>query len=173
MFGPEDIANYHKIFDQTPIAFAVIEVRQDDRGEPHSLLFRYLNDACAALAGRKREELTESSFYEVFPNADGKWLMYAAETACRGRRNIFTDNNRALGRYLRVEYYQLVEGFCGCVITDLTEEMKIRQQLQTEQESFKAALSCTATASSISSASHASMSTAASSSSVWVAEGMA
>lgn len=143
MFGPEDIANYHKIFDQTPIAFAVIEVRQDDRGEPHSLVFRYLNDACAALAGRKREELTESSFYEVFPNADGKWLMYAAETACRGRRNIFTDNNRALGRYLRVEYYQLVEGFCGCVITDLTEEMKIRQQLQTEQESFKAALSCT------------------------------
>ena len=41
MFGPEDIANYHKIFDQTPIAFAVIEVRQDDRGSAVDLQDRH------------------------------------------------------------------------------------------------------------------------------------
>ena len=38
MFGPEDIANYHKIFDQTPIAFAVIELQRDDRGAPHGFV---------------------------------------------------------------------------------------------------------------------------------------
>ena len=143
MFGADDIANYHKIFDQTPIAFSVAEVQRDENGEPCDFVLRYANDACALLAGKRREELIDNAFYDVFPDADNKWLMYAAEAAFRGRRNVFTENNTAIAKYLHVECYQLAEGFCGCVLTDLTEEIRIRQELQTEQESFKAAVSCT------------------------------
>jgi PAS domain-containing protein len=143
MLDVEEIKNYHKIFDQTPIAFTVVETLKDERGEPYDFVFRYVNDACAALAGLTGPEMVDGAFRELFPEANDKWLMYIGETACRGRRNVFTDDGGRNGKYLRAECYRIADDVCGCVLTDLSEEMKIRRALQTEQESFKAAISCT------------------------------
>lgn len=140
MFDVKNMKEYHKLFDEAPIAFTIIEVLRGETGEAIDFIFRYANDACVQLEGLTREQMMDQRFFEVFPNADKKWLSIYGETAFTGKKNVVTELSPEIDKTLHIECYQLAEGFCACVLTDVTEEVRRRQALDIAQESYQITL---------------------------------
>ena len=135
-----EYAEQHSIFDDTPIAFAVLEMITDQNGKTSDFYFRYLNQACADLFKLSVNECTDSSFNAIFKNTDSVWLEYFAQTAQTGKRNCVRGLCPAASKYMEVKCYQIKPGVCGCCFTDLSEEKRLLENLEIEHKSFKAAI---------------------------------
>ena len=60
--------NYKQVeyLENMPIAFTVLKVEIDEKGEPYDLVFVYANKALAELENTTKEKLMGSSFYNIF-----------------------------------------------------------------------------------------------------------
>lgn len=162
MLEPQIMAAYKVVFDKSPVAFAILELVTGSGEKPEDVIFRYVNAAFAAMEGFTLAELTDKAYSRLL-HRDSSWLQTLAVTAKTGRsthfsllhsrvsRNLTMDAlrqgshppNLYGNRYLHVDCYQLSTGLCGCLITDISVEGNMSQQLLLEHESFEAALNST------------------------------
>lgn len=109
------------IYDSIPFPFAIIQIQVKD-GQACDFSYVYVNEACARLECRSRNILYRKSFLSHYPGADTRRLPAYYETAMHGGRQIFYDFSPERSKYLKIECFQFHEGYCGCLIEDVTDQ---------------------------------------------------
>ncbi len=112
IFSPDQF----KILDNMPVAFCVIEVLFTENGRGIDFIFRYCNSEMEKVEGKTIEEMMNHSFYEVFPNADRKWLVAYSDVALNGNIHYLDDYSPEIGKQLRIHCFQPKEGYCACLL---------------------------------------------------------
>lgn len=142
MMDANKLALYKKVFDAAPVAYAILELETDDRKKPKDVIFRYANQAFAGMRKFTVADLLNKSYGRLM-HKETTWLPTFAVTATTGRTTHFSLSLPEHLLYLHVDCYQLELGICGCVVTDISVEGNMSQQLLMEHESFEAALNST------------------------------
>ena len=106
-----------RILDHASVAFAVIELIFSDDGRGIDFIFRYCNQEMADLDRVPVEDMLNHSFYEVFPQADRKWIVPYADVAINGTRRVLHKYSPERSRKLVIRCFQPKPGFCACLIT--------------------------------------------------------
>lgn len=109
------------IYDSIPFPFAIIQIQVKD-GQACDFSYVYVNEACARLECRSRNILYRKSFLSHYPDADTRRLPAYYETAMHGGRQMFYDFSPERSKYLKIECFQFHEGYCGCLIEDVTDQ---------------------------------------------------
>ena len=126
----------------------IIRVELNDKGQPIDGVFIQANEELAKLAGKALDQLIGHKFYEVFPNADSKWLKFYYEAAHQGKSGCLDDISNELGLYLHVEAYPTEKvGYCSCIICDIKESVaaKLRQKALKETTEHAAVINALST----------------------------
>lgn len=111
---------------QMPVPVCVLElVRQGRRGV--QFVPRYMNRAMEEL---EQIKLGSAATLEQLPGAGSeKWLTLFADVAVNGTCRTAEDIWGNSGRFFRVHCYRPQQGYCAMVLTELTGEMKLVQEL--------------------------------------------
>ena len=117
----DKLENAKVIYENSPFPFAVIQVLVRN-GKPCDFTYVYANEACAKLECCSRESLYGKSFMGHYPEADTHRISTYYETAVHGGRQELLDFKRERSKYLKIECFQFHEGYCGCLIEDVTEQ---------------------------------------------------
>lgn len=120
VIGIDDIIPAFSILNEMPVAFCVIQLIFDNQGKGIDFIFRYCNKAMESLEKKTLDEMLNQSFYEIFPNADPKWLISYANVALNGTTCSIKDYSPEVDKSLIIHCFQPMEGFCACL---LLEEM--------------------------------------------------
>ena len=110
--------NNYAAYDNFPLPFCVIQLVFDIYGKGTTFIFRYCNKMMEFLEGKTLDKLVNRSFYDVFENLDGDWLVKYGDVARNGGRKIFREYKPAMKKYLSVLCYQISPGFCGCLLLE-------------------------------------------------------
>jgi len=128
----ESLRAYKECYDDSPLAFCIIEVLKDELGKVFDLAFVYLNKALADLEGKRIEDLWGKHFYQIFEDTDAKWLDFYGRVAYGGKSNNFTEYSPEIKKYLNIQCYQIQEGRCGCLLTDVTKSKELEALVETQ-----------------------------------------
>ena len=101
-----------------PIAFCIIELRFDQQGKGIDFIFRYCNRAMERLEGKTLEQMLNHSFYDIFANADKKWLVAYADVALNGGKRTIYDYSSEVNKDLEIYCFQPQEGYCACLLLE-------------------------------------------------------
>ena len=116
---PETIVERFSVMDRLPIAFCIIELVFSDDGKGIDFIFRYVNNMMEEVEGKKKEEMMNRSFYEVFPNASRKWLIPYADVALNGNpRVIEKEYSGEIGSDLTIYCIQVAQNHCACMLIE-------------------------------------------------------
>ena len=63
------------IFDYSSIAYCVVELVLDEKGQPKDWIYRYCNQAFADMKGYWLESMLDRSISSLVPGVDKKMLM--------------------------------------------------------------------------------------------------
>lgn len=108
------------LLDDMPIAFCIIEMLFDEEHHGIDFLFRYCNKAMEKLEGKTISEMINCSFYDIFTNADSKWLVAYAQTALYGGTQVIYDYSPEIGKQLKITCFRPEQGFCGCLLEEIS-----------------------------------------------------
>lgn len=134
-------ASYFRCFDKSPLAFIVTEMEHDDSGRPKDFIFRYVNAACETiLEDFSREKLLGQSFHAVFGRYNTKLLGLYNEVATTGESREVVDYNPELGKTLRVQLYSPMENYCACILTDISRQNRVENELLFSSSALAATL---------------------------------
>lgn len=117
------------VMDNSPIAFAVIEVTFDDEGHGMDFIFRYCNDAMLKLEELSAEEIVNKSFYEVFKDSNKKWMVSYADVALNGNQKIISYYLKKSNRKVLAYCYQPYERFCACSLIEVESIINVAENL--------------------------------------------
>ena len=105
--------------DNSPIAFAVIEVTFDNDGHGMDFVFRYCNEAMLKLEELSADDIINKSFYEVFKDSNRKWMVSYADVALNGSKKIISYYLNNSKRKVLAYCYQPYERFCACSLIEV------------------------------------------------------
>lgn len=142
MLTAEKLRFYQKVFDDAPVAYAIMELQLGEHQKPQDIIFRYVNQAFASMYKFTVAEFLGKTYNRVM-HKETSWLQTFAVTATTGKATHFSLLLQEHNLYVHVDCYQLELGLCGCLVTDISSEGNMSQQLLMEQESFEAALNST------------------------------
>ena len=117
----DKLENTRLIYESSPLPFAVIQIVVKN-GKPCDFLFTYANEACARLECCTRNELYQKSFLEHYPKSEMSRFGRYYEIAIHGGRQDFFDFRPERSKYLKIECFQFHEGYCGCLLEDVTDQ---------------------------------------------------
>lgn len=120
----QKMCDRYQIFNTIPLAFAIIELIEDKKSHSMDLVYRYANDSFALLQGFPLEQIVGNSFFNLFSNASTKWIELYADVAFNGIFREVTDYSQELHKFLRLQCFQPMYGFCACIITDISNDSK-------------------------------------------------
>lgn len=142
MLDSRDVSKFNKFYGDMPTGFAVIEVDRDAAGRPCSPVFRYINRALAVICGAAEAEILNKPLGSFSAEAEKQWLEHCGGTAFSEEKSVCALKSVNTGKHLHIECWHMSDGMCGCLVSDVSEEVGIREKLAMEHESFKAAIEC-------------------------------
>ena len=80
------------------------------------------------------------SFSDIWGDNGAKWLNIYTKTALEGLTQNIEDYNENLKKYLSVDCYQPMYGYCGCFMRDVTQRRDMERQLYEEKERYRVAM---------------------------------
>lgn len=111
-----------------PLPMCVLEMVYRSRGRGVEFQLRYCNKALEVLEQVQLSEVRDRSIEELKGVGNAKWLTVFADVAVNGSSRTLEDVWPD-GRFLRIHCYQPQQGFCALVLTDLTRENNLVQEL--------------------------------------------
>ncbi|MCC8050073.1 MAG: LytTR family transcriptional regulator DNA-binding domain-containing protein [Clostridiales bacterium] len=114
----QDIQDEFRCFDRFPFPFCILENIFDSVDNSQTSVFRYANEAFAALLRRPLHQLIGTAFASAFPLADNRWEEMFTRSAVYGESQDIILPSQKAGRMLRVLCYQPHFGFCGCMLLE-------------------------------------------------------
>lgn len=143
----ERLDEFRACFDDSPQPFCIVEMLRDEGGNAADFRFVYLNGPFSALAGRETASLSGKRFYEVFEGADRKWPDLCGKIAFEGGSGVASGYSPERDKHLSILCYQLEEGYCACLASDVTEARRLERlceeqelAMRTERQKIEAAL---------------------------------
>lgn len=128
-------------FDKLPLPVYVLRTEADASGLPQDFIFVYANSACASFLGIDgKNYLLGMSFSDIWGDNGAKWLNIYTKTALEGLNQNVEDYNENLKKYLSVDCYQPMYGYCGCFMRDVTQRRDMERQLYEEKERYRVAM---------------------------------
>ena len=76
------------------------------------------------------------SFSDIWGDNGAKWLNIYTKTALEGLTQNIEDYNENLKKYLSVDCYQPMYGYCGCFMRDVTQRRDMERQLYEEKRTL-------------------------------------
>lgn len=110
-----------------PLPVGVLELVYQTRGGGAEFLLRYCNKALAELEGVRRSEVRDQPLTKLKGLGNPKWLTVFADVAINGGTRVIEDLWD--GRFLRITCYRPQSGYCALVLSDLTRENNLVQEL--------------------------------------------
>lgn len=126
-----DIRRRFSVLDNMPAAFCVVELILGEGHTGVDFVFRYCNKEMEVVEGKKIEEMLDRSFYEVFPNADRKWLAAYSDVAVNGVTRYIRDYSPEINKELFVRCFSPMEGFCACLLIPVDDASRSTPVLPT------------------------------------------
>lgn len=121
-------------FDKLPLPVYVLRTEADASGLPQDFIFVYANSACASFLGIDgKNYLLGMSFSDIWGDNGAKWLNIYTKTALEGLNQNVEDYNENLKKYLSVDCYQPMYGYCGCFMRDVTQRREMEQQQELKE----------------------------------------
>ena len=91
-------------------------------------------------ANEYKNYLLGMSFSDIWGDNGAKWLNIYTKTALEGLTQNIEDYNENLKKYLSVDCYQPMYGYCGCFMRDVTQRRDMERQLYEEKERYRVAM---------------------------------
>ena len=113
---PEEYGKYYKICDALPFAFTDIEMVFDKEKKAVDWIFRYGNEALAALEKQPLDKMIGSSFSSLFSNMDAKWLHVYERATLYGETLEIMDYSPEIDTNLKIICFPTFPGHCGCIL---------------------------------------------------------
>lgn len=113
--------------DPMPLPMVVMELVYGGGGV--DFLVRYLSREMAQLESVTVEEILNQSVLKLRNVGSPKWMAIFADVAIHGESRVIEDVLEDSGKYMQLRCYQPQPGFCCCVLTDLTKENNLVQEL--------------------------------------------
>jgi PAS domain-containing protein len=135
MLTAEKLRFYQKVFDDAPVAYAIMELQLGEHQKPQDIIFRYVNQAFASMYKFTVAEFLGKTYNRVM-HKETSWLQTFAVTATTGKATHFSLLLQEHNLYVHVDCYQLEPGLCGCLVTDISAEGNMSQQLLMEAGKF-------------------------------------
>ena len=134
-----DLQPIQTVYDHSPVPFCVIRMIPGNGTAAQDYVFEYVNDALAQLMDRAPASLLRRSARAVFGESDPHRLAIYQETAFEGKNNLFAQYRPEIKKHIRVQCYQLARGYCGCLLSDITEQKETEEALRISEEKFRIA----------------------------------
>ena len=128
-----DLSQGSGYFDLCPVAFLILELVQDEKGQPEDLIIRYGNPALAKIAKRPASELQgKRLFQDLIPEEPkDKWMPTYVAAALSGEDKEVHEFIGVTNRYWKVVCYPWTKkGFCACFLTDETDQVRFQKHIE-------------------------------------------
>lgn len=122
----EEYRRHYASYDRAPFAFTDIEMVFNEERAAVDWIFRYGNEALAALEKTPLEQLLDHSFGSIFPNMDAKWLRVYERTALFGETLEIADHSPEIDTDLKIICFPTFRGHCGCILFDQAKLQTVR-----------------------------------------------
>ena len=119
----EEYRKYYKICDALPFAFTDIEMVFNEEKKAVDWIFRYGNEALAALEKQPLDKMIGSSFSSLFSNMDSKWLQGYERATLYGETLEIMDYSPEIDTNLKIICFPTFPGHCGCILF-IADKMK-------------------------------------------------
>ena len=122
----------HRVFDRSPIAFAVARVYLDEEGTGAADIgYVYLNAAMADLTSQCPDDLVGKTVYGLWPDGDRTWLPRFYRAAYEGQPLEFDAVSDILEEFQHIVVFPIEEGLCGFVVESVSDWMEpVRSSLE-------------------------------------------
>ncbi len=112
-----------------PLPMCILELVYQGRTGGAEFLVRYCNRAMEQLENVRLAEVQDQPLSVLKGVGNPKWLTVFADVAIHGSTQVLEDLWAEDGRFLRLQCYQPQRSYCAVVLTDLTRENKLVQDL--------------------------------------------
>ena len=114
----QEIQAKYAAYDDFPFPFCVTQMVFDLHGKETTFIFRYCNKMMAQLEGKSIRQMLDHSYYEVFRNADRKWLVKYGDIVKNGGYRSVREYSPEIGKWLNLVAYRVAPGFCACIVVE-------------------------------------------------------
>lgn len=124
----EEYCKYYKICDALPFAFTDIEMVFNEEKKAVDWIFRYGNEALAALEKQPLDKMIGSSFSSLFSNMDAKWLQVYERATLYGETLEIMDYSPEIDTNLKIICFPTFPGHCGCILFNADKMKSISEE---------------------------------------------
>ena len=124
----EEYRKYYKICDALPFAFTDIEMVFNEEKKAVDWIFRYGNEALAALEKQPVDKMIGSSFSSLFSNMDSKWLQGFDRATLYGETLEIMDYSPEIDTNLKIICFPTFPGHCGCILFNADKMKSISEE---------------------------------------------
>ena len=124
----EEYRKYYKICDALPFAFTDIEMVFNEEKKAVDWIFRYGNEALAALEKQPLDKMIGSSFSSLFSNMDSKWLQGYERATLYGETLEIMDYSPEIDTNLKIICFPTFLGHCGCILFNADKMKSISEE---------------------------------------------
>jgi PAS domain S-box-containing protein len=118
--------------------FVLNEIIFDRNQNPFDCRFLEVNPAFEDMMGLNKNELIGKSVRNVFPGTESFWINQCGQVALRESPLQFKSCSKLFQRYFEIIAYCPEKAKVAIVFTDITDRMRIEQQLRESENNFRA-----------------------------------
>ncbi|MEG0766776.1 MAG: ATP-binding protein, partial [Clostridia bacterium] len=134
------LEEFQRCFDKSPIAFAILKALCNTQGKLLDFIICYINETLAKLDGRSVLEMQGQPLSHVLKQAESPWNAFCTDTALCGTEHQWVAHRVSAHQYFSVRTYCPQEGYCACILADVTAEKETEIALRQANERFHMAL---------------------------------
>lgn len=114
--------------DAMPLPILTMELVYGPNGGV-DFLVRYCNEEMARLAEHSADDMLNQSVRQYNGVGNDKWMAIFADVAINGSNRVIEDVLDGSKRFFQLSCYQPQPGYCTCILTDMTKQHNLVQQL--------------------------------------------
>ena len=130
----ESEERYKTLFREMINGFALHEIICNGQGQPVDYRFLAINPAFEKMTGLKATDIVGRTVLEVLPATEAYWIDTYGCVALTGEPTFFENFSKELNKSFQITAFRPVPGQFACIFADITEEVKLREQLNQAQK---------------------------------------
>jgi PAS domain S-box-containing protein len=128
----ESEEKYRLLFENMNEGFALHEIVTDEQGRPIDFRFLEINPAVERLTGLRRADIIGRCAREI--TTEPTWIEHYVVVALTGKPAHFQEYSSALKKWFEVFVFQPKPGLCAAVFSDITQRIKLENQMRQAQK---------------------------------------
>ncbi|MFP4548705.1 MAG: hypothetical protein ACLFQM_11285, partial [Fidelibacterota bacterium] len=125
----ESESKFRALFENVNIGIGLYRIITDDNGMPVDFVFLDVNSKYEDLTGLDSRDILSRRGSEIIPNIENAWVDRFGRVALNGISIDFVDYSDHLKKYWEVKAFSPKPGQFAIVLTDITEQKKINDEL--------------------------------------------